>query len=581
MNRLALWLAFILIVIAGSVMGFPEGVHRGLFISGSGPGAKALVNDVVDSWLCFLVSDSNWTRLRYADNPTPKRLVSLINSTFGEATDEDVSVLFISSHGAHGTDQAPIDEHGSAALNDLDEYICLRSPIVDDAFGSGPIGQALANIPGAKVIVSTACFSGGLAGGSADFLPVVSDALLLSACTESQMSYADLGDTVFGHPHSCFGGFLVSALLEDSGRSGFAAGDENSDGIVDISEWMDFAVSQVEMITAKWPNPQSPQSFPIGSSLMAREIFTPDLGAFYQHKHCSPAGGNNDAENPFPTALCPVAESIYAKLLDIDRNGALVYGLVTSYDIPDDGSLLTLYLKEGVTFHNGSDLVAEHVVRNMTEDMTLFPNIYRPSLVDAGVIAEATEVDHYTINISLSEGIDPMRFLEGLTNLMGMIAHPDLTLGGENAVGAGPFYLRPYESTDVEILLERFDGYHDELALVQQLVFKVIPEATTQRHMLESGEIEVLLGRGDALATALSESPEVSDIHWGPLGRSGLSMLTRDAEGSCVIDNMCLFVATRSGTEGFFDYPDGMLRLSGVCPPDQEEVLVIGLCDSL
>ena len=584
MRRTALWSVCLLIVVLVGNAAVAETVYRGLFVSGGGPGQPALFNDVIDLLLCFM-SAKDWKQYGVADNPTQARLASLISSTFDGAADEDISILVISSHGTTGIDCAPVDELPPDALNGLDEYICLRSPICDDAFGSGPVGQALANVAGSKILITSACHSGGLAGGTADYCPAVPDALLLSACTETEMSGADFGDTVFGMPHSYFLGSLVSGLLEDLGKLGHAVADADSSGSADVSEWMAVVAPKIQALNAKHGRKQTPTVAPAGSPLMDAKIYTPWLGMFYQHEHRNPEGvraaAQNVLETCFPTAFCPVAEALYEKLLDIDAEGELVFELVKDYEVTHDGASITLYLKEGVVFHNNVELEAEHVVRNLTEDMTLFPVIYRPSLIDAGVVLSVAEIDRYAVRIDLAEGVQPLGFLEGLANLMGMVAYPDRAISGECLIGAGPFMFEFCESPNQEIHLSRFDGYYGELAAAPELVFIVVPESSTQELMLCGGEIHLLLGRGEGHATGLSESSEVSDVFSGPFARSLPPIPESESGESPAVDNMSLFVAVRADTKGYVDHPDGMPRLAGVHPPEDGEPLVVGLCDSL
>jgi peptide/nickel transport system substrate-binding protein len=60
-----------------------------------------------------------------------------------------------------------------------------------------------------------------------------------------------------------------------------------------------------------------------------------------------------------------VMASLYDKLVDLDQNGEIVPMLAKSYDVSDDGTVYTFELREGITFHDGTEFNAEAVKFNL------------------------------------------------------------------------------------------------------------------------------------------------------------------------------------------------------------------------
>jgi len=543
--------------------------YRGLFIWGNGAGLVSMMRDAVESAICF-ANDANWVRITIANSPTERQLVRLINRAFAGANDEDTSVLVISSHGTFGADLAPVDEGAPGALDLYDEYVCLGSTIIDDSFGAGPVGVTLAGVRGSKIVILNSCFSGGIAGGAADLLPTLPSTLFLHASTEAQKSFGDFGNRVFGHPHSFFLGSLVSGLLVDAARPGIAKADTNADGAVDVAEWMGFAVPKIAAINAKFGGLQSPGSLPVGSPLLAAPLYTPST--FWPHAHADPEEEAVIAPPLFPSALSPVAEALYDKLVDIDDGGTVIKQLAQSWEYVDERTV-TLHLKKGVRFHDGTDLTAEHVAANLQMELALIPGVVRPSLKETGVIADVRVIDDYTIEIELPDAVPMGVFLEGLSGTMGMIAHPDAD--PEWPMGTGPFKAKDLGSYPDTVILERFDDYWNGPASATQLIFVWVEEETTARLMLENGDLHILQCRGAQTAARLEESAYATPTLYGGTAQGLFPSLA----ALPIIDDQSLFTAVGEAVEGFVHHPDDVLRLERVSSPDEEGRLIVGLCD--
>ena len=194
-----------------------------------------------------------------------------IETFFRDADANDVSLIYISTSGGKLNDGADRDDNGTGdmALNQCtatpcDEFVTtiggvnepdprlVRDDNLDDLFLSFMV-DGRTRFDGSKIIVLSACYSGGLADGTRD-LPVASSVVLM-ACGTNELSQgqspAFTNDNDRGH--MWFPGFLIAGLAD--GGAGLARADTNRNNEVTVTEWFDYASPRV---TAAQPD-QHPQ----------------------------------------------------------------------------------------------------------------------------------------------------------------------------------------------------------------------------------------------------------------------------------------------------------------------------------
>lgn len=157
-----------------------------------------------------------------------------------------------------------------------------------------------------------------------------------------------------------------------------------------------------------------------------------------------------------------ILQFIYDPLLRKDPStGAIVPGLAESFEASEDGLTLTLHLREGVTFHDGTPLNAEAVRFS-------FERISDPALASpyaatiVGPVASIETPDDYTVVITLNEPYAP--YLDSLTQAALAPVSPAAVEQygadfGLNPVGTGPFRLVS-NVPDEEVVLERNPDYN-------------------------------------------------------------------------------------------------------------------------
>ncbi|WP_420566354.1 ABC transporter substrate-binding protein [Thalassobaculum sp.] len=173
--------------------------------------------------------------------------------------------------------------------------------------------------------------------------------------------------------------------------------------------------------------------------------------------------------------------------------------LAESWTVSEDGTVYTFTLRDGVTFHDGSELDAEAVKFNFDRmldenhpfhDTGPFPLSFFFGSVDS---VEAT--DAKTVVFTLKEPYAP--FLSNLAYPTGLIVSPAAVREhgedfGRNPSGTGPFTFVEWES-NAKVVVEANPDYWDGAPDLKAVVFRPITDANTRVAEMLSGGIDVMV----------------------------------------------------------------------------------------
>jgi peptide/nickel transport system substrate-binding protein len=217
------------------------------------------------------------------------------------------------------------------------------------------------------------------------------------------------------------------------------------------------------------------------------------------------------------TALCD-------KLVDIDPDLNIVPQLATDWSWSDGETVLTMNLREGVVFHDGTPFNADAVVANIDRSQNL-PESRRKSEVASITGVEA--VDEFTVRITLDS--PDATLLAQLSDRAGMMISPTAAeeMGvdfGSAPVCSGPFRFVERVQQD-RIALERFADYWnaDEIHL-DAVTFLPIPDTTVRLANLRAGDLDMIerLAATDLASAEADANLTVVDITG--LGYQGITM---------------------------------------------------------
>lgn len=205
---------------------------------------------------------------------------------------------------------------------------------------------------------------------------------------------------------------------------------------------------------------------------------------------------------PEPPSLAPylstsgpiglVAPKIYNGLLDYDLDLNPVGELAESWQVSDDGLTVTFNLREGVTWHDGEPFTSADVQFSIMDVLKQFhprgPNSFRevtsidtPDELTAVFNLEQPAPYMMRAFSAYESPMVPRHLLEGQD-----IREAELS---NNPVGTGPFRFIEWKKGQY-IRLEKNENYWKEgYPLLDRIVARIIPDASTRTAAMESGEV--------------------------------------------------------------------------------------------
>ena len=213
--------------------------------------------------------------------------------------------------------------------------------------------------------------------------------------------------------------------------------------------------------------------------------------------------------------------SLFDSLLSMAPDGSLHPSLASTWEPNAEYSEFTFTLRQDVTFHDGTPFKADAVKASFDHIMseTVLESGGKSLLQDHQYV-ETVVVDDYTVTVKF--GASYPLFLRDAARQWLSISSPaalekygqDI---GRNPVGTGPFKFVQWDAQS-QIVIERNPDYnwgpefaaHSGPALVDQVVFRILPEAATRLTAFETGEILIASEPPALDAIAMADSGKAS-----------------------------------------------------------------------
>jgi peptide/nickel transport system substrate-binding protein len=197
-----------------------------------------------------------------------------------------------------------------------------------------------------------------------------------------------------------------------------------------------------------------------------------------------------------------IIENTYEGLVAYEDGAStaeVVPELATDWSLSDDGLTYTFTLREGVTFHDGTEFNADAVVASF-ERRT---NVDGGPAYMVGDVTAVTPVDDYTVEVTLAA--PNSAFVDYLASPFGLKMVSPTVLADEAGDDFAQTYLTthdagtgPYELTDVETgvsyELTAVDDYWGDAPEFSSVNIEITDNASAAQLRLERGEIDAILG---------------------------------------------------------------------------------------
>lgn len=201
-------------------------------------------------------------------------------------------------------------------------------------------------------------------------------------------------------------------------------------------------------------------------------------------------------------------EFMYDSLLAWDADLNVIPALAESWDTPDDTTYV-FNLRQGVKFHDGSEMTAKDVVYSLNMALDpVEPGVKVPYLDN---LASVEATDDYTVTVTMTIPDPTLPGTLAWTNYTPIV--PEGLLDSvevlSDGIGTGPFRLAEY-SQDDQIVYEAFPDFWEEgVPGVETLTLKMLVDEQQRVAALRSGEIHGATFTADVAGTLESEDISV------------------------------------------------------------------------
>jgi peptide/nickel transport system substrate-binding protein len=228
-----------------------------------------------------------------------------------------------------------------------------------------------------------------------------------------------------------------------------------------------------------------------------------------------------------------VFTSICEKLYDIDANAKLVPQLATALpDVSKDGKTVTIKLRSGVKFNDGTAFDAAAVKKSLDRHRT-----YKKSarISDLAAVKKVDVVDPSTVKLTLSQPFTPL--IAQLADRAGMIMSPKALDAEGDDFGANPVCVGPFKFTSRtsgnQIVVDRAPDYYDASKVkLDRVVYKIIVDPNVRAANLKSGDVQAAEELATTTVAGVQSDPNLRVVSGGGLGNYGIDINIGNVKGS-------------------------------------------------
>lgn len=245
-----------------------------------------------------------------------------------------------------------------------------------------------------------------------------------------------------------------------------------------------------------------------------------------QSKELIFAASRDQAPGENDSVYCTINLGVWQPLVTQDMDGNPTPSLALSWTSNEECTEWVFELRQDVTFSNGvpfdADIVLANFERYANGPYTSSFYGFNIDTVYPG-LEDVIAVDEYTVQLNFSESYPMLPY--AMTNFFSPMFEPscfneDGSFNGF-AIGTGP-YMFTENVLGEYCTLTRNDNYYGDLPAIENMRFRVIPDANTRYSALVSGEIHAVCDIG-AITPSLAAGLEGDSDYVVSVGESGIT----------------------------------------------------------
>ena len=221
-----------------------------------------------------------------------------------------------------------------------------------------------------------------------------------------------------------------------------------------------------------------------------------------------------------------IIANVYDRLIryEADDLRHLVGGVAQSWTVSGDGKTFTFSLRHGLRFANGDPITAEDVAFSLRRVVALdkTPSFlltqFGWTAANVGSLVKATAAD--TFQFTVLADLAPTLVLNVISSTIGSVVDEKVATAHQSngdfgngwlklhSAGSGAYTLRGWKP-DESVVLDSNADYHLGAPKLQRVVVRHIPDAATQRLLLEKGDVDIARNLTGDQVTGLSGNPDI------------------------------------------------------------------------
>jgi peptide/nickel transport system substrate-binding protein len=266
-----------------------------------------------------------------------------------------------------------------------------------------------------------------------------------------------------------------------------------------------------------------------------------------------------------------------------------VPGLAERWEVSEDGASYTFYLKQGVTFHDGTPFNAEavkftfdRVIANRLQqagtpaaepDIVILSGQARDHL---GPYTGSEIIDDYTIKVNLESAFTP--FLSGINGYLGIVSPTAVRTMGIEAfarapVGTGPYKFGEWVENDHVTLVKNPDYNwgssffaNTGAPYLDEIEYRIVTDVSVRTGTITTGEMQYIDAIDPLQLADLEANSEVEVLRYDQPGSGRIILLRQDREGPISDVNVRLAMHHAIDKAAFNESVYGGLNLPAASP---------------